>query len=283
MVKEVPDTIPIVDTAMENEKKDLVTGSGMLTHLRTVEALRKHGWTVNISSYYYDDVSDSPREIDIVAEKEFNSWERRAESTKQLNVQLFIECKYLVQEIALWFDDMNRWRAINAAEDNTGREIVEFRNGGDLASSEFHQLRGKKVAKLFSSNLSKEDVIYKALSQCLKALVYYQDWANGPLIHSFLTDHGAETKIVRFPVIVFDNFSNLRELTFDVASGNHSTVSIFDNFLIETNYVHLDKTKSRAKDQYFLVDCLNIEKLPEYLTALDGESKRIMESIRLRP
>lgn len=89
--------------------KELIEKSGNNFHYEVVKFLRNKEWTVLISPYYNDNISDKPREIDIIAEKKFDikddfgyAW------IATLNVRLFIECKYISKPVALWFDKKDK-------------------------------------------------------------------------------------------------------------------------------------------------------------------------------
>jgi len=262
--------------------QELIQKSGMITHLKTVDLLKKNGWSLNISSYYYDNVADQVKEIDIIAEKEFNSWQNRKQSSEQLNIQLFIECKYINQEIIFWFDEMNRRKAVETLENNTELKILELRSGADILPDKFHYLRETRVAKLFSSNINNEDVIYKAISQCLRAQVYYEQWASGPILHDFDDHPDTDSSIVRFPVVVVDNFENLREVEIGKDVKDASTKAIEKDFLIETNYVYFNKDKTSTRDDYFLIDLVDADKLDSFLKDLDVEGKSLVSAMSLK-
>ena len=263
---------------MTNQTNKLVEDSGILTHLKTVAALKKHGWSLNISSYYYDNVADLVKEIDIVAEKQFNSSDWAGNSSIQVNVQLFIECKYIDKEIVVWFDKMNRQKAIKKLEQNSGLRIAD-RVSGDIIPNDFHYLPTDKVAKLFSANANKDDVFYKAISQCLRAQVYYEQWAPGPISNPFNNHNEVRTKIVRYPIVICDNFKNIKEVEVNQQSGKFITKDIDESFLLETNYVYFNKDKTATKDDYFLIDFVGIDTLDSWLPILDKEATSVVNSM----
>lgn len=262
-----------------NEKlQSLVEKSGMVTHLKTVECLKKNGWSVVISPYYYDGTADIVKEIDIIAEKSVDSSEVRYQSSGQVNAQLFIECKYLNQEIVTWFDLVNRVKAIENLQRETGLKIAE-RRSGDILPEAFHYLRQPKVAKLFSTNINKEDPIYKGISQCLRALVYYKQWSPGPLVNAFMPHREATTRVIRYPVVVCDNFSNLKEFSAGTTTKDYSVGDIKDSFLLETNYVYFNKAKTVTIDEHYLIDFIDANRLETHLCLIEEEVKQICKSL----
>src|SRR3989344_2842552 len=109
----------------KNTINKLIESSGILTHKKVIDILREQGWKLLISPYYYDNISNTVREIDIIAEKQFSSFSSYSRnSSVQVNVQLFIECKYIKQEIVLWFDNKDIDRAVLKMEKNSGLMIL---------------------------------------------------------------------------------------------------------------------------------------------------------------
>lgn len=53
---------------------DLIKNSGNNFHYKVVSYLRENGWAVSVSPYYNDNVTDKPREIDLIAEKEYAAY-----------------------------------------------------------------------------------------------------------------------------------------------------------------------------------------------------------------
>ena len=77
-----------------------------------IDVLREQGWKLLISPYYYDNISNAVREI-IIAEKQFTFVDNWSQSSVQVNVQLFVECKYIKQEIVFWFDNKDIDKAVS--------------------------------------------------------------------------------------------------------------------------------------------------------------------------
>ena len=81
--------------------KAIISQSGNTFHSQVLKYLHDKGWTVLISPYYNDNATNKPREIDLIAEKAFETNDRRYFGT--VNVKLFIECKYIPQLTVFWF------------------------------------------------------------------------------------------------------------------------------------------------------------------------------------
>jgi len=221
--------------------KDLIIKSGNNFHCQVVDFLRKRGWTVLISPYYNDNLTDKPREIDIVAEKPFSmkdSWGSGFLGT--LNFKLFIECKYINKEVIFWFDEKDKEKAIKRIMHDTGLEPPSRNN----AINNHHYLKNDKVAKLFSSGQDKtpdNELIYKAINQSLNAMVYYK--SSGSIL-SKRREH--IKKIVNYPLILCNAFDKFYKV--NIGANNHSKIE--DNFQLEINYAYLDKDKD-SRCEYF--------------------------------
>ena len=261
---------------MEKEKiKKLVENSGIITHYKVINNLRSKGWSILISPYYYDNTSNTIKEIDIIAEKQFDSGSSN-DSSVQINVQLFLECKYIKQEILFWFDNKDKDSAVSKIEKDTGLNILYNRSGADILPEKFHYLRSDKVAKLFSANANKDDVIYKAMSQSLNAKIYYDQWYNKPIAQKFLDHKRSKSKILKYPIIICDNFNKLIEIKIN---GNEYEPKILKNhFQLELNYTYLDKLKTLTKTDYFLIDIVDFNNIDSFLDEIEIEIKALIHS-----
>lgn len=258
----------------KNESVDkLIESSGIITHHKVINKLREQGWHVLISPFYYDNIVNNIREIDIIAEKQFNSG-LAGDSDQQINVQLFLECKYIIKEIIFWFDDKNESGAVSKLEKDTGLRILHGRTSADITPDKFHYLSNQKVAKLFSTNTNKEDVIYKAITQCLNSEIYYDQWSNNPIHFSFSRRQGVKTAIIKYPVIICDNFDKLQEVNF--TNGTYEHKNIKDFFQLEINYTYLDKTKTRAITENFWIDIVNFNDLDSFIGVIEKEAREIL-------
>ncbi len=267
---------------MKNSKSvnELIENSGMITHHKVINTLRNQGWTLSIAPYYYDNIANTVREIDIVAEKQFNSSDWRNQSSIQINVQLFLECKFIKQEIAFWFDNKDIDGAVVKLEKDTDLQILHNRYGADITIDKFHYLNKDKVAKLFSTNSNKDDVIYKALTQCLNSKIYYDQWFNRPIHHKFFEHKETTASILKYPIIVCNKFDNFLQVEFD--GDNYSYDKINDNFQLEVNYTYLDKTRTKAEAEIFLIDIVNFDNLLQFLNTIEEETKSIISAKSFR-
>ena len=247
----------------ENKKLNiLVEESGIITHFKATSILRKNNWPVLISPYYHDLISDSVRETDLIAEKQFNS-DQRGPSV-QVNIQFFMECKYIKQEVVFWFDKVDKEKAISSIEKETGL-IMAYKTSGDITPEKFHYFNDDSVAKLFSTNSNKEDIIYKAMNQSLHSQINYRRTGKKPILNPFNGRIGVLDKIVQYPVIVCENFDNILEVSFN-EKGEYATKKLKNHFILETNY----------REDHFLIDIIDINHLEIFLKAFEDEAKSLV-------
>lgn len=247
----------------------IIEESGNNFHSKVVNSLREREWTVLISPYYNDNVSDKPREIDLIAEKAFDiRGGMFGEWKGTLNIKLFIECKYINQNIIFWFDDKERHKA---------EELVIYSTPmrkDNIYTMKHHYLikDNDKVAKLFTSEKKPKadsEIIYKALNQSLNALVYYRE--SGTIIPSSTSKGQRILATVNYPVIICNNFDNFYRV--DIGADN-KPIKIKGNFQLEVNYAYIDKNKEDRSD-YFLIDIINFEKIDDYFKTLEDVNDAI--------
>jgi len=259
---------------MSTEKiNKLIINSGIVSHYKVLDILRKKEWSVLISPYYYDNIASATKEIDIIAEKQIDFVDK-FDKDVQINIQLFLECKYIKNEIVLWFDAVDMDKAVLKLEEITGLTILHKKLDADIKPENFHYLENKNVVKLFSTNTNKEDVMYKAISQCLNSQIYYEQWIYGTIMNPFSNE--AISRIIKYPVIVCDNFDNLVEVKFN-EKNDFSTCQIENSFLIETNYTHLDKTGKLVESSYFLIDVVDFDYFEKFLDKIEMETRSLLE------
>lgn len=213
--------------------KEIVNRSGNNFHYQVVNFLRERGWNVLVSPYYTDNLTDKPREIDIIAEKAFDVTAFISNWIGTINVKLFIECKYINTNNVFWFDAINKQEVIKRIMTDTPLEDPRE----NISIEKHHYMNVEKVAKLFASeNKSQEngEVFYKAINQNLNALVYYKNKGNASIIPK-----GGKTVNVlcalNYPLIVCNSFDNLFGI--DVVEGIEPK-NIENNFQLEVNYTY---------------------------------------------
>src|SRR3989338_92021 len=153
--------------------KEIIEKSGNSFHFKVLKHLEDLGWKTIISPYYNDNLTSKPREIDLIAEKAFQAKDRWNVFLGTVNVQLFIECKYISQKTVFWFHDKNMEQAEEIITNNSPLQK------DNTYTKKHHYLDGKnRAAKLFADERSKaaeNEAFYKALNQSLNALIYYRN------------------------------------------------------------------------------------------------------------
>lgn len=142
---------------MDKELKEAILNSGNNLHLEVVKTLKDKGWNTDISAYYCDDITNKPREIDILAEKRVAIFlDTNPETMRKYNFPMFllIECKNFQNPFALRVVDALFDISKSAIDSQTkGLNIEQILTETGL-KNKHHYLTNKKVAKLY-------DVPYK--------------------------------------------------------------------------------------------------------------------------
>jgi len=247
----------------------LIKYSGNNFHCKVLNYLKKKEWTVLVSPYYSDNVSDKPREIDLIAEKAFTVNDPYSITLGEINVTLFVECKYIPQEVVFWFHDKD----VNKARELVLKTTPLREN--NLYTENHHYLtkNSQRVAKLFASDNKKNvenEPLYKALNQSLNAMVYYR--GRGSIIPPSPRGSRKILASVNYPVIICNSFKNFYQVDIE-STGKPKKIN--DNFQLEVNYAYMNVRKE-PKNEYFLIDVLDYEKIDTFLEALQKDVDAIV-------
>lgn len=250
--------------------KSIIVKSGNAFHSQVLKYLSSEGWTVLISPYYHDNVSNKPREIDLVAEKAFDIKSGVNEFLGTVNVKLFIECKYVSQKTVFWFHNKDKQKA----EDLIIRTTRLPKN--DRFTEKHHYLGGvNHVAKLFADEGKKSadnELFYKALNQSLNAMVYYRDRES--ILQS--DQHQYIKQTVNYPVIVCNSFEKLYRVDME---SDDNPLNIDDNFQIEVSYAYMD-SNGKNRNEYFLIDILGFTFFDRFLKKIKNDTGLISSYLR---
>ena len=250
-------------TSEAKKVKDLIEKSGNNFHYQVVNFLRERDWEVLVSPYYSDNITNKPREIDIIAEKSFDV-EYHHDFIGTLNVKFFIECKYINEKIVFWFDNKNKEKAIKRITTDTPLKHPKK----NIFTKNHHYLDNNEVAKLFNSNSNHNrsldnEVIYKAISQSLNSMIYYKN--TGSIIPEQENRAVNIKQTINYPLILCNNFSKFYKVDSEKDEG-YSKIN--DNFQLEVNYAYLNEDRT-SKNEYFLIDVINFEKFDLFLKELE--------------
>ncbi len=242
--------------------QEIIERSGNSFHSRVVNKLRELEWGVLVSPHYNDNFTDKPREIDIIAEKKFDVNEFMNDWLGTLNVRLFIECKYINGDTVFWFEAKDMERATHRIMRDTGLEDPRHNTG----IQKHHYYTAVPVAKLWASNSNKSEdneVMNKAINQVLNGMIYYR---NGGDLKIASNKNGYMDRVLKrtsYPLIVVNSFENFHATPM---SGDGEPQPITEPFALEVNYAYTDKDH-KGVNEYFLIDVVSLDKLPEFLTS----------------
>lgn len=155
--------------SVDKSVEEIIQKSGNSFHCKVVNRLKALGWHTLISPYYMDSSTNKPREIDLVAEKAIPYVGDFGRLRGTINFKLYIECKYIPNKVVFWFDKKDR--------KSTGEWLVtktSLRENNAYTEAHRYLAANECVAKLFAGETGRDqenEVMYKALNQCLNALV----------------------------------------------------------------------------------------------------------------
>lgn len=252
----------------KNKVKAIISQSGNSFHCSVLKCLQDKGWAVLISPYYNDNASNKPREIDLIAEKAFESNDRFERHTGTVNVKLFIECKYIHQLTVFWFHHKD----MQKAEEHV-IQTASLRKDNSYTAKHHYLSNVDRVAKLFADERSKSaenEIFYKALNQSLNAMVYYRN-RESIIKHP----NGRSSQVVKtlnFPVIMCNSFENLHRVDIDLEK---EPSRILENFQLEVNYAYMTSNGSNM-NEYFLIDIVDFSLLDDFLKNIETDARTVL-------
>ena len=254
------------------EIEAIVNESGNSFHCRVANYLRDKGWYTLVSPYYMDSATSKPREVDLIAEKNWFCTGRFEGKSGNVITKLFVECKYISQPNVFWFSDKDFASAKQWVVTNTPLR------GDDVFAAKHHYLAtNHKVAKLFASKNrpnTENEPIYRALNQSLNAMVYMR-W-RGSIYPEFREQGMPVLATVEMPVILCNSFDDFYRVEMEDQS---EPKPIDGNFQLEVNYAYLDDQKNN-RTEYFLIDIVDFNKLDDFLGILETDKDVISQFVR---
>jgi hypothetical protein len=233
--------------------QSIIDNSGNSFHSIVVKRLRDIGYITTVSPYYSDNFTGKPREIDIIADRNFPIYNIFNSVIGSLGARLFIECKYIKHDTVFWFDKKDMVQASKRIENDTELSLIP-------QIEKHHYYKNSLVAKIFDSNSEKSEdnqIIGKAINQCLNATIYYR---NQP---SRATSIDTVLKVVPYPLIIVNSFERFYSTNI---GEDRVPVPITEPFQLEVNYAYLDKNKNPS-NEYLIVDVVSIDKLENFLNS----------------
>jgi len=226
---------------MRKDFKKIIEESGNNLHIDTVDLLERMQWDVDLSSYYYDDTANKPREIDIIAQKNVEVIDDPEKGViSQFKLFLFIECKYFKNEVAFWMRPNREGEAKEAMIIEAIRSVDEWDKKLILEEEglfrEHHYLREGFIGKLYDSK--NEKPIFDALTQPIKSLTFFKERrAEKGIYYPIVVYSGIEgIYAIKRKGADLDKLEPKKELIFGL---NYSYRSVVDNKL-KTNHFYID-------------------------------------------
>lgn len=253
-----------------NEAKAIAEACGNSFHYKVVKQFKSLGWEVLVSPYYTDSVTDKLREIDIVAEKPFDTNSLMGGGwIGTVNVRLFIECKYINHDATVfWLDARDQDKALTKAAQETSVEQGML----TTPTSTHHHLGNELVAKLFKTGKASNqetEFMFKGLNQSLNALIYYRNTSS--IIQE---TNGRNQKILctfNYPLIVCNSFEKF--FSVDTTEQYAEPKNIERPFQIEVNYI-----SQHNRPEYFLVDVITLADIEPFLSTLIKNDVAIVQT-----
>jgi hypothetical protein len=249
---------------MNKKQKKVIKSDGNDFQYKVKKMLSDAEWNARMSPYYNDSFSAKPREIDIIAEKPFLSI---SESLYQgtVIVRLFIECKYIAEPTTFWFENRNLDKAKKVVD---SMRVFHEVDKNSYVADKHHYLSDSLIAKLYKTEGKNfdGDPIYKAMTQCLNATIYYRDHPTD-LMKNY--NHQA-VKELNYSVIICNSFEKF--LKKDTVA-NSAAYPITESFQLEVDYAYT--AKDVQLEELFYIDILNIDNFEDF------EKKILIEEVGL--
>ncbi len=245
---------------MKSELKEAIKNSGNNLHSEIVEFLEKLEWQVELSVYYCDDITDKPREIDIIAIKKFSIYDGKCPEKYKFSVCLIIECKNFKNEIVFRVQQNNiqdNTEAIIFQEHNMGMQ--EILNKSSLKQNH-HYLSTDKIAKLYDASDKKtEGLIFEAITQPIKSLIFLKT--------------RTQEKTIFYPFVVYKGIQGFytidkpdyRDEYLDSLEPTKNVI-----FSLKYSYKILNPSPMTLfSSNYFCIDFVYQEKFGEYVNMIE--------------
>jgi hypothetical protein len=242
-----------------NEKlKKVIEESGNNLHLIVANMLETMKWDVGLSSYYYDDTANKPREIDIIAQKEVPVRDEFKGEIDKFKLFLFIECKYFKNELAF------RVRK-NREEESKLALIIEGMNKHILLEREglfrnHHYLQTNFIGKLYDSSSADQTKIFNAITQPIKSLTFFKER---------LLEKG-----LYYPVVVYGGIDGLYEIK-EGDIKNLDNLKKQDNLMFGLKYSYRSVVSGGLKTKHFYIDFIREDRLKDYIDMILKEAEEL--------
>lgn len=233
---------------MKKELKEIIEKSGNNLHIDTVNLLERMDWDVDLSSYYYDDTANKPREIDIIAQREvpvFDDFGRAV--LDKFKLFLFIECKYFKNELSF---RMRRNQEQESKEamiiDGWNKEILLEREG---LFREHHYLKERFIGKLYDSFPKEQGIVFNALTQPIKSLTFFKE--------------RRLEKGIYYPMVVYSGIEGIYAVKREEADLDKLEPK--KNLIFGLNYSYRSVVDYKLKTHQFFIDFIHQTELGNFI------------------
>lgn len=250
---------------MKEKLKKIINESGNNLTIETVSILEKIGWGIELSSYYYDDITNKPREIDLIATKDIIIRDTFNESINDFKIFLFIECKNFKDELAFRVRE-------NRKQDGKEAIIAEGIKTIDGWDKEFleqeglfrghHYLQKEFIGKLYDSSKDDQNEIFNAITQSLKSLIFFKERRQESGIY--------------YPVVVFSGIDGIYEIK-NNDIGELDNLEKKEHSIFSLNYSYRSVVDGVLKTQQFYIDFLHKNKLESHITTILKEAEELQK------
>lgn len=238
---------------MQQELKELIEKtSGNNLHLKVAELLKKAGWEVDLSSYYYDDTANKPREIDIVAYKKIEIIEKHETYNRILETFrafLFVECKNFTDQVAF---------RMCPSEGNEKAIVVEKMDKLNLLLNglgvDHHYMRSKSVGKLSDTVQRNQGALFDTLTQPVKSLVFFKQ-------HSPI-------KGLYYPVVIYSGINGIYPI---IGKQDLDKLQPRKELIAELNYSYRSVIDGKLRSNCFFIDFVHVSNISDFLEKVSVE------------
>lgn len=243
---------------MGEDLQKAIRASGNNLHLKVINLLEKN-WQVEVSPYYVDDITDKPREIDIIASRTIFltgfPWKKTSGDFK---VFLYIECKHFKNDIAFWVFK-------NKEPGNLLKTFSISDHSKPTASGGINHYFTDKVCKL-STSVNEDKDILDALLGPIKALIDHRE--------------NDKPKGVFYPISVYEGIRGIYLINNSDDLNNLKNLNPVKNAIAELTYSYKGRRNNNYYQQKekFAVDIVGLDYLEKLLKAIEKEVEFIRRS-----
>jgi len=251
-----------------SEIEENIKKHGHNFHCKVVSFLSDNGWDVTPNAYYVDNLTDKPREIDIIARKIINVLDPFFHGSKifgEIYFYLLVECKCVGENngTVFWFKENNKDEMMGVLNRYISPYI--FKNSDNIELQKHHLFKPCSAATMHAVlNNNNNDFIQDAIGQVLHSLIYFRNKRNGGIP---IMDDGERKNILEiyYPIIVLNNFDNFfKKKLFDYTKPAEE---LNDRFIMGVNY-SFKTDYNKCIKEYIPIDIVNFNQLPNLLSEI---------------